>query len=106
VTHFIADGFSPGDGFNISNLKNASMKKSIPPSVLNLLAEDRDYIPGCLPRYVHRPEDRSHRNGLLVWDKGPYRRWRRQQQIARWSCLRRQRQDPAISHHRIAARWV
>ena len=44
------------------------MKKSIPPSVLNLLAEDRDYTPGNLPRYVHRPEDRSHRNGL-TWSE-------------------------------------
>jgi hypothetical protein len=44
------------------------MTKSIPPSVLNLLAEDRDYTPGCLPRYVHRPEDRGHRNGL-TWSE-------------------------------------
>jgi hypothetical protein len=44
------------------------MTKSIPPSVLKLLAEDRDYTPGGLHRYVHRPEDRSHRNGL-TWSE-------------------------------------
>jgi hypothetical protein len=42
--------------------------KSIPPSVLKLLAEDRDYTPGCLPRYVHRPEDRGQRSGL-TWSE-------------------------------------
>lgn len=40
------------------------MNKSIPKSVLTLLAEDREYTPGQSPRYIHRPEDRGPRNGL------------------------------------------
>ena len=40
------------------------MTKTIPPSVRNLLAESREYTPGSLDRYLHRPEDRGPRNGL------------------------------------------
>jgi hypothetical protein len=44
------------------------MKNTIPPSIRNLLTEHRDYTPGRLPRYIHRPEDRSPRNGL-TWSE-------------------------------------
>jgi hypothetical protein len=40
------------------------MTKSIPSSVLNLLTDRRTHTPGRLTRYIHRPEDRSPRNGL------------------------------------------
>jgi hypothetical protein len=40
------------------------MTKSIPLGVLNLLADERDHTPGRHPRYIHRPEDRTPRNGL------------------------------------------
>jgi hypothetical protein len=44
------------------------MTKSIPLSVRNLLAEERDHDPGRLARYIHRPEDRTPRNGL-TWSE-------------------------------------
>jgi hypothetical protein len=40
------------------------MTKLIPLSVLNLLAEEREYRPGRQALYIHRPEDRTPRNGL------------------------------------------
>ena len=40
------------------------MTKSIPLSVRNLLTDHRQYTPGSLDRYLHRPEDRGPRSGL------------------------------------------
>jgi hypothetical protein len=43
--------------------------KTIPSSVLTLLAVgDRSHDPGRQARYIHRPEDRSPRNGL-TWSE-------------------------------------
>jgi hypothetical protein len=43
--------------------------KTIPPSVLTLLAvADRSHDPGRQVRYIHRPEDKSPRNGL-TWSE-------------------------------------
>jgi hypothetical protein len=43
------------------NSKDESLTKTIPASVRNLRAEERDHDPGRQPRYIHRPEDRTPR---------------------------------------------
>jgi hypothetical protein len=57
-------GLSGDLALNITNSEDEPMTKSIPLSVLNLLANRRHHTPGRLPRYIHRPEDRTPRNGL------------------------------------------
>jgi hypothetical protein len=55
---------------HITNGKNEAMKlKTIPPSVLTLLAvTDRSHAPGRQAGYIHRPEEKSPRNGL-TWQE-------------------------------------
>jgi len=61
-------GLSRLSGYAITNSKDDPMTKSIPLGVLNLLADERDHTPGRQPRYIHRPEDRTPRNGL-IWSE-------------------------------------